>query len=188
MLKSLHQSDQAPDTVPGLITIQRTAQDLKDGKIVAWYQGHGEVGPRALGYRSILFNPMISNGKDIINRVKKREEFRPFGASVLRKNAQEYFDMVGDDPYMQYISNVKVDYFPSITHVDGTCRVQTVEENYHFKRLLEAFYDLTFCPVLLNTSFNMAGKPIVGSVEEAKEVFYSTDIDVLVIGDTYIKK
>ena len=105
---------------------------LADGKIVGWYQGHGEVGPRALGNRSILMDPSVKDGKDIINdKVKHREMFRPFGASILSDELKNYFDWEYESPYMLYVMDVKDKFsFGSITHFDGTCRPQTVEPEH----------------------------------------------------------
>jgi len=184
------QSDEAPTDEPTIETIQKTARHLANGKIVAWYQGHGEVGPRALGHRSILMDPRIKNGKDIINKVKNRESFRPFGASVLSEYGKEYFDLDFENPYMLYIGKTQKDNLQSITHVDGTCRAQTVNKNFdlHFRLLLEYFYDMTGCPVLLNTSLNEAGKPIAGWIINAMNEFKTKAIDVLVVGNTIYEK
>lgn len=184
------QSDEAPDDEPTIETIQKTARHLANGKIVAWYQGHGEVGPRALGHRSILMDPRIKNGKDIINRVKNRESFRPFGASVLHEYAKEYFDLDFENPYMLYLGTTQKDNLDAITHVDGTCRAQTVNKDFdkNFRLLLEYFHDMTGCPVLLNTSLNEAGKPIAGWIRNAMHEFNTKAIDVLVVGNTIYEK
>ena len=184
------QSDEAPDDEPTIETIQKTARHLANGKIVAWYQGHGEVGPRALGHRSILMDPRIKNGKDIINKVKNRESFRPFGASVLSEYGKEYFDLDFENPYMLYIGKTQKDNLDAITHVDGTCRAQTVNKDFdlNFRLLLEYFYDMTGCPVLLNTSLNEAGKPIAGWIRNAMNEFNTKAIDVLVVGNTIYEK
>lgn len=163
-------------------TTEIAANYLAQGKIVAWYSGNGEVGPRALGNRSILMDPRITNAKDTINKVKNREEFRPFGASILAEYAKDYFDMDFDNPYMLYVGKTVKPGLEAITHVDGTCRVQTVHSGV-FRLLLEKFYEITGCPVLLNTSLNVSGKPIAGSFEDAILEFNSTPIDVLIIGD-----
>ena len=181
------QLDQAPDDVPTTETINLTARALAEGKIVAWYQGNGEIGPRALGNRSILFNPTLLNGKDIINKVKNREYYRPFGASVLAEFKDEIFDELPDNPYMLYVGNVKSNNLESITHVDRTCRAQTVKEGI-FYNLLQEFYNITECPVLLNTSLNIAGKPIAGYKQNAIDLYNDSDIDMLVIGNTIYKK
>ena len=184
------QSDEAPDDEPTIETIQKTARHLANGKIVAWYQGRGEVGPRALGHRSILMDPRIKNGKDIINRVKNRESFRPFGASVLSEYAKEYFDLDFENPYMLYLGTTQKDNLDAITHVDGTCRAQTVNKDFdkNFRLLLEYFYDMTGCPVLLNTSLNEAGKPIAGWIRNAINEFNTKAIDILVVGNTVYEK
>ena len=184
------QGDESPTTKPSTSTINRVSQLLSDGKIVGWYQGHGELGPRALGNRSILMRPDIPNGKDILNqKVKHREWWRPFGASVKQDKASEYFDL-DNSPYMLYTAKVLRDELPSITHVDGTCRHQTVtpEQNALFYDLLDAFENKTGLPVLLNTSLNVGGKPIAGKIEEAIELFKTSDMDALCVGDDlYVK-
>jgi carbamoyltransferase len=182
------QSDELPLDEPTEEVYDITAKLLSNGKIVAWYQGNGEIGPRALGNRSILMDPRIVNGKDKINSVKKREFYRPFGASVLSHLKHECFIDLCDNPYMLYVAQVKSNMFPSITHVDGTCRAQTVD-NTPFAKLLTKFYELTKCPVLLNTSLNIAGKPIAGFREDALTLFKTSNIDALVIGNhVYIKE
>lgn len=177
------QEDEHPGEVSNQ-TIVRTAELLAKGKIVLWYQGHGEIGPRALGNRSILMNPLGS--KDVLNeRVKKREWYRPYGASVLVENYKDYFDLDWESPYMLYNSEVKdKDKFKSITHVDGTCRIQTVSSSHQvYHTLLLEFQKLTGFPILLNTSFNPQGKAIVGTKKQAKIMFDNSQADVLVIGD-----
>lgn len=184
------QSDESPKEFPHLDMIQYAAKLLSEGKVIAWYQGNGEIGPRALGNRSILMDPRIHNGKEKINAVKRRENYRPFGASVLKKYANEYFEMQCDDDYMLHVSKVKVNNLSAITHIDGTCRVQTVDENSNevFNILLEEFYKITGCPVLLNTSLNLAGKPIAGYSDAAKQLFLETNIDAVFMGnECYIK-
>lgn len=176
--------DESPTSQPSNETISKTAQYLSEGKIVAWYQGHGEMGFRALGNRSILMDPRISDGKNKINNVKKRESYRPFGASILLEYKDEYFDMPFENEYMLYVGECKTDDFPAITHVDGTSRVQTVGQiNNPFRNLLEEFNKLTGCPVLLNTSLNLAGKPIAGHISDAHQLYNDTDIDILVVGN-----
>ena len=163
------------------------AQYLANGKIVALYQGNGEVGPRALGNRSILFDPRIPNGKEIINDIKRREYFRPFGASVLEEH-KDTFGLKYENPYMLYVGKPNI-LVPSITHVDGTCRVQTVaKDSCALRYILEEFYKLTGCPVLLNTSLNVSGKPIAGKISSAEEEFLSKSIDILVVGNKISKK
>jgi carbamoyltransferase len=182
------QSDESPFFAPSIETIKKTAEFLSQGLTVGWYQGHGEIGPRALGNRSILMNPQIANGKEKINSIKRRENYRPFGASILAEYSNEYFELAKDD-FMLYTAKVKTDKLTAITHVDGTCRVQTVTDKTPvFKSLLEEFYQLTNCPVLLNTSMNLAGKPIAGYIDNAKELFYTSKLDVLVVGNEIFTK
>jgi carbamoyltransferase len=159
------QDDISPDN-PNDKTIELAAEYLAQGKIIGWYQGHGEVGPRALGNRSILMSPFVKNGKDILNqKVKRREWWRPFGASVIQEEAHKYFD-IDDSPYMLYNSKVLIEGLDPITHIDGTCRHQTVKGG-HFYKLLKRFEEKTGLPVLLNTSLNIGGKPIASNRESA---------------------
>lgn len=172
---------------PSKKTIKDTAEQLSRGNIVGWYQGHGEIGPRALGNRSILMRPDDPHGKDWLNnKVKRREPFRPFGASVLEDKVSQYFYWNGPSPYMLYVTDVlQPEEFPTITHEDGTCRINTVspeQEDYYM--LLEEFEKLSGMPVLLNTSLNTGGKPIAGTVCDALGLYYKSDLDVLVHGDT----
>tara|TARA_B100000945_G_scaffold37602_1_gene25417 strand:- start:230 stop:1270 length:1041 start_codon:yes stop_codon:yes gene_type:complete len=172
---------------PSQKTIKETADLLAQGKIVGWYQGHGEIGPRALGNRSILMNPFDPHGKDWINnKVKHREPFRPFGASVLEDKVSQYFYWNGPSRYMLYVTDVlEPDRFPTITHADGTCRINTVpEEHEDYHALLVEYEKLTGVPVLLNTSLNDSGKPIANSLCNALAIYYKSDLDVLVHGDT----
>ena len=158
---------------------------LTDQKIVAVYYGQAEAGPRALGHRSILFDARNKKAKDIINKVKKREWYRPFACSVLKKYAKDYFDMyhLDESPFMIISFPVlkdKIKIIPGVVHVDHSCRVQTVDESIpHLYKLLTEFYKKTKVPVLLNTSFNMAGEPLIESYEDAIKAFEETDIDVL---------
>lgn len=145
-----------------------------DQKIGAIYQGQSECGPRALGNRSIIFDPRVSNGKDVVNTVKMRESFRPFAASVLEEEVSEWFETFGisSSPFMTFSFNVlknKEDKVPAIVHVDGTCRIQTVNkiQNINYYNLIKEFYNRTKVPMLLNTSFNIAGDPIVETVSDA---------------------
>lgn len=177
------QTDIAPKEKVQMETIKRVAKLLAEGKIVGWYQGNGEIGPRALGNRSILFNPLIPDGRQIINLIKNRENYRPFGASILKEYKQEYFDSSFDDDYMLYASQIKTNALSSITHVDGSCRVQTVSKDSDFRKLLEEFNKITGCPILLNTSLNIAGKPLAGHPEAAKQLFLTTPINCMVIGN-----
>lgn len=170
------------------------AQLLHQGRIVAWFQGQMEFGPRALGGRSILADPTHPGMKDKINaEVKHREAYRPFAPSVPLEDASRYFDFDGESPFMLIVCDVKAEYrhlLPSITHVDGTARLQTVAQggNDRYYRLLKEFEKLSNVPVLLNTSFNIMDQPIVESPVNALRCFFSTGLDVLAIGDFIIEK
>jgi len=162
------------------------AQLLANRNIVAIYQGRSESGPRSLGNRSILYDPRDVNGKDHVNVVKKREWFRPFAGTVLLENVHDWFNMkrLKDSPFMMYAVEVLPevrDIIPAITHVDGSCRIQTVtsEENHHFYKLIEEFYVLTGVPILLNTSFNLAGDAIVETLDNALDTLSRSEIDYL---------
>ena len=167
-----------------------TAAQLADGKIIGWFQGRMEAGPRALGNRSILADPRNNTMKDRLNaKVKKREFFRPFAPSIKAEAVHDYFDMPKkqESPYMILIGDVKPDkrnVIPAITHEDGTARVQTVsrEMNERYWKLLSAFESITSVPVLINTSYN-ENEPIVHTPQEAIACFMRTDFDVLSIGD-----
>ena len=168
------------------VTYTEVAELLKQNKIIAIYQGRSEQGPRALGNRSILFNPKNINGKDIVNQVKKREHFRPFGGTILHENMSDYFDMAGltESPFMCYAVDVKkekLSEIPAITHVDNTCRIQTLKKEFnpYFYNLINEFYKLTGTPILLNTSFNLAGEPMVETIEDALKTLYNSEIDYL---------
>lgn len=168
-----------------------TANEICNGKLIGWFQGALEVGPRALGGRSILADPRDSSVKERINKyVKFREDFRPFAPSVLESDAYKYFDIDQPSPFMNFIAPVKTpEILPGITHVDGTARVQTVTENQGlYFELLQAMKKISGHPVVLNTSFNYMGQPIVCSPKEAIYTFYGTGLDVLVIGNWMVKK
>jgi carbamoyltransferase len=167
-----------------------SAELISEGYIVGWYQGRSEFGPRALGNRSILADPRAEAMKQILNqKVKHREWFRPFAPSALNEHSEEYFG-INDSPYMLRISDVKKTGVPAITHVDNTARVQTVSErtNSKYHRLISEFHRITGVPLVLNTSFNDDGEPIVDSPDDAIKTFYKTEIDYLVMGDYLIKK
>jgi len=147
---------------------------ILDRNIVALFQGRSELGPRALGNRSLLYDPTDPDGKEFVNNVKKREYFRPFAGSILEEDAPEWFDMKGlkSSPHMMYAMNCQPgveEKIPSIIHVDGTCRIQTVnrEENPHYYDIIKAFKDRTGTPILFNTSFNLGGAPLVETLEDA---------------------
>lgn len=170
--------------------LPRVARDLADGKVVGWFQGRFEMGPRALGNRSILADPRRADMRDILNaKVKKRESFRPFAPAVLVERAGEFFEIDQPDPFMTLAPRVrpeKRDRIPAAVHVDGTGRIQTVERssNPRYYGLIEAFGHLTGVPVLLNTSFNRT-EPIVASPKDAVDCYLRTGMDVLVMGDFY---
>ncbi len=172
--------------------LKRTAHLLAEEKIVGWFQGRSEFGPRALGNRSILADPRRAEMKDVINaRVKFREAFRPFAPSVPDEKATDYFDIDRPSPFMLFVTPVKQpEKIPAVTHVDGTARLQTVskKQNPRYYRLLQAFGDETGVPVLLNTSFNVRGEPIVDTPQEAFACFMRTGLDVLVLGNFLILK
>jgi carbamoyltransferase len=166
---------------------------LAQSKIVGWFQGRAEVGPRALGARSILADPRRPETKDIVNaRVKHREPFRPFAPSVLHEKGPEYFDGYYRNPFMLLILPIrkeKREVIPAVTHVDGTGRLQSVgDESPLFRRLIAQFERRTGVPVVLNTSFNVRGEPIVHRPEEALADFLATGMDALFLGDLLVEK
>ena len=172
--------------------LYETAERIREGKVIGWFQGRMEFGPRSLGARSILADPRGPDMRNRINKmVKKREGFRPFAPAVLDYKAKDHFDIDHDSPFMletcRVISPLAL---PAITHIDGSARVQTVAQltNPSFYGLLEAFDKLTGCPILLNTSFNVKGEPIVCTPEDALRCFITADIDSLVIGDYIIDR
>ena len=165
------------------------AKDIAGGKIVAWFQGNMEFGARALGNRSILATPRDPKMREKLNYViKKREGFRPFAPSVLEDRAHQFFDIVEPVPHMNQVVKAKVNYLPSATHVDGTCRVQTVnrKDNRRYFDLIAQIGALTGIPVVLNTSFNLKDQTITMSPEQALARFLGSKIDVLVINNYYI--
>jgi carbamoyltransferase len=170
--------------------IARAANDLAENRIIGWYQGRYEIGPRALGNRSILASPATAGIRDVLNkRVKYREPFRPFAPAVLLEFANDYFDMAQPDPFMTIAPKVRPGMaarIPAAVHVDGTARVQTVDatSNPRYHALISAFMKLTGIPVVLNTSFNKQ-EPIVTRPEEAISCFLRTELDVLILGDFY---
>lgn len=167
------------------------ARDIAEGKIIAWYQGESEMGPRALGNRSIIADPRRAEMKDILNaRVKHRESFRPFAPSVLAEEASEWFDISVPAPYMILNAQVlKSELVPAITHIDGSARLQTVarEDNPRYHALISAFERFTGVPIVINTSFN-DNEAIVESPQDALNTFVRTGIDVLYIGDYRVEK
>ena len=203
------------ETVPeecALVT--RVAEALAGGQAVGWFQGRMEFGPRALGARSILGDPRSPSMQKVLNiKVKYRESFRPFAPAVLREDAGDWFELDEDSPYMLLVANVRAERrrtmtadeerlfgidklnisrseIPAVTHVDYSARIQTVhqETNPRFYRLLQAFKTRTGCPVLVNTSFNVRGEPIVCTPEDALRCFMGTGIELLAIGNCLLRK
>ena len=170
------------------------AQLLAAGNITGWFQGRMEFGPRSLGSRSILADPTRADMKDLINKfVKHREEFRPFAPTVLAERSEEFFEGCADSPFMLFVHPVrpeKRELLPAITHVDGTARVQTLtrEANPRLYDTIGVFERLRGVPVVLNTSFNVMGEPIVHTPADALRCFFSTGMDALVIGDFIVTK
>lgn len=170
-----------------------TAKLLKENKIVAWFQGGSEFGPRALGNRSIICNPCGKKTKDILNlNIKFRESFRPFAPSVLEEKSRDFFT-IGYSPYMLLtakVRNEKVKLIPAVTHVDQTARIQTVnpKQNKKYYRLIKNFEKISGMPLILNTSFNTKGEPIVETPEDAVKTFINSKIDYLSIGNFIVAK
>ena len=194
--------------------LEKTAEDLSNGEAIGWFQGRMEFGPRALGARSILGDPRSPSMQKNLNlKVKYRESFRPFAPSVLREDVFEWFNINEDSPYMLFVAGIKNDKIikmneeekklfgieklnikrsniPAVTHVDYSARIQTVhkETNSKYYNLINKFKKKTGCPVLVNTSFNVRGEPIVNTPEDAFNCFMGTDLDKLVIGNYYLEK
>ena len=165
---------------------EHVAKLISLGNIVAIAQGRSEIGPRALGNRSILFDPRVKDGRDIVNTVKKREYFRPFAGTVLKEHAKEWFDLdrLDESPFMMYAVDVlsdKKDKIPAILHIDGTCRIQTVtsKQNKNYYDLISEFYKLTGVPILFNTSFNLAGDTMVETIDDAFRTIRNSDINYM---------
>ena len=194
--------------------IERTAAALVEGKAVGWFQGRMEFGPRALGGRSILGDARSPSMQSVLNlKVKYRESFRPFAPSVLREDVSQWFELEDDSPYMLLVAdvlkhlrremseeeqalfgieklNVPRSTIPAVTHVDYSARIQTVHAstNPRYHALLTRFKELTGCPVIVNTSFNVRGEPIVCTPEDALRCFMGTEIEVLAAGNCYLRK
>ena len=194
--------------------INQTSLDLSSGNAVGWFQGRMEFGPRALGCRSILGNPKSQDMQKNLNlKIKYRESFRPFAPSILAEELNNWFDMNSSSPYMLMVSNVKKEKclkmtendqklfgieklnvkrseVPAITHVDYSARIQTVHKhtNNKYHQLLSKFKEITGCPILVNTSFNVRGEPIVNTPEDAFRCFMGTELDNLAIGNCYLNK
>jgi len=194
--------------------IEQAAQALSDKQAVGWFQGRMEFGPRSLGGRSILGDPRSEEMQKTLNlKVKYRESFRPFAPSVLREDVSEWFEADYDSPYMLLVGDVKKDKriemtdeekalfgidklnirrsnIPAVTHVDYSARIQTVhkETNPRYHALISKFKEKTNCPVIVNTSFNVRGEPIVCSPKDAFQCFMGTGLDLLVIGNCVLRK
>ena len=182
--------DSYEDDLEGLnvtdTSYDEVAKLIRDGNIVTLFQGRSEGGPRALGNRSILFDPTIKDGKDIVNAVKHREWFRPFACSIKQEQVHDWFDLAGreETPHMMYavkcLPGVE-EKIPSVIHVDGTCRIQTVtkDQNEHYYSLINAFEKLSEVPILFNTSFNLGGDPLVETIEDAVLTLRKSDIEYM---------
>ena len=172
------------------VTNKDVAKKLSENKIVAMFKGRSELGPRALGNRSILFNPNNSKAKDIVNKVKNRESYRPFAGTILHEDYKQYFDMnvLDESPFMMYAVKAKNYALKGITHVDKTCRIQTLkkEQDNIFYDLIKEFKQITNIPCLLNTSFNLSGEPMVETLDDAVKTFENSDIDCLYLPELYI--
>jgi carbamoyltransferase len=173
--------------------VDSVARHIADGKIVGWYQGRSEWGPRALGNRSILANPLIPTMKDTINtKIKRRESFRPFAPSVLEELVAEYFEQTVSSPFMMHVVKLRKywqDRLHAVTHVDGTGRLQSVSYSMNplYYDLITAFRRITGVGIVLNTSFN-ENEPIVDTPEQAYDCFARTDMDVLCMGSYVLMK
>jgi carbamoyltransferase len=194
--------------------VERTAEALANGKAVGWFQGRMEFGPRALGGRSILADPRSSTMQKVLNlKIKFRESFRPFAPSVLREDVADWFELEGDSPYMLLVAEVRNERrvamsdqeenlfgidklnvcrsdIPAVTHVDFSARIQTVHQdtNPRYHELLVSFKRRTGCPILVNTSFNVRGEPIVCTPEDAFRCLMGTGLDALAIGNCWVAK
>ena len=202
------------ETVDDDTLYEATSQALADGMAVGWFQGRMEYGPRALGNRSIIGDPRSPKMQSVLNlKVKYRESFRPFAPSVLREHVSDWFDLDGDSPYMLLVAdveesrqkpmdeeqaklfgieklNIPRSEIPAVTHVDYSARIQTVhaETNPQYHKLISSFNDKTGCPVVVNTSFNVRGEPIVCTPEDAFRCLMGTEMDLLVVGNTILRK
>ena len=163
------------------ISVRGVAELLNQKKVIAIFQSRSECGPRALGNRSILYDPRDPDGRDKINKLKGREDYRPLAGTVLYEHASKWFDMtyVKESPYMLYNLDLLSEKVPAISHIDNTCRVQTLRKSFnpHFYNLIKEFYKITGVPILLNTSFNLAGDTIVETIDDALQTLNNSDID-----------
>lgn len=188
-------SDDNIVTSYGMFSITRSEEEVvyqltENRQIVAIFNGESEIGPRALGNRSILFDPRNPNAKEIVNNVKQREWWRPFAGTILLEHVHEYFHMkqLKESKYMSFAVKAKDkarDEIPGIIHYDGTCRIQTVteEQNPVYYSLIKAFYEKTGCPVLFNTSFNLGGEALVESIADAIDTCNRSHINFLYVPD-----
>jgi carbamoyltransferase len=194
--------------------LNRVAEEMAAGKVIGWFQGRMEFGPRALGGRSIIGDARSTKMQSVMNlKIKYRESFRPFAPSVLRERVADYFEMDCDSPYMLLVApvreerrtpvppeaqnlwgiellNVPKSDIPAVTHIDYSARIQTVHEstNPRYYRLIKAFEAKTGCGVIVNTSFNVRGEPIVGSPADAYRCFMRTEMDLLVLENCVLEK
>jgi carbamoyltransferase len=170
---------------------RKVASLIAQGRVIGWFQGRMEWGPRALGNRSIVCDPRRGDMKELLNaKIKRRESFRPFAPSILRESVSEWFEVDDDVPFMTHVYPIRAEkrsQIPAVTHVDGSGRLQTVtrESNARYYRLIEAFRDLTGVPIVLNTSFNES-EPVVCTPAEALDCFVRTNMDCLVLGDRVV--
>lgn len=171
--------------------IKKTAQLISGNNVIGWFQGRMEFGPRALGARSIIADARNkANWQKVNLKIKFRESFRPFAPTVLEEFTSEYFDLNCESPYMLLVAKVKKDNIPAVTHIDGSARIQTIKrtDNQKYYDLINEFYRISGCPVIINTSFNVRGEPIVESPRDAFNCFINTYMDYLVMGDYIIAK
>jgi carbamoyltransferase len=178
-LGDLPNYEELPKNKGVYVTPKQVAENISKGNITAIYQGKNELGKRALGNRSFLFDPRDQHAKDKINLLKNREWFRPTAGTILHEHADKWFDLKSkkETPFMSYVFNLKKQGVPGITHIDNTCRIQTLkkEENFYYYNLINEFYKITGVPILLNTSFNLAGQPLVNSVHDAIRTLTNCD-------------
>jgi carbamoyltransferase len=173
--------------------IDSVANLLHQGKVIGWFQGRAEFGPRALGNRSIIVDPSRDDAKELLNsKIKRRESFRPFAPSILKEATKDYFQVVDDVPFMEKVYQIKEEkrsVIPAVTHVDGSGRLQTVsiDDNPRYYKLIKKFSSLSGIPILLNTSFN-ENEPIVNTPKHAYDCFARTDMDVLVLGNFILSR
>src|SRR6202012_875222 len=172
---------------------RETAQAISEGKVIGWFQGRLEWGPRALGNRSILGDPRRADMKAILNaKIKRRESFRPFAPSVLRERVSDWFERDDDVPFMLQVLPIRPErraQIPAVTHVDGTGRLQTVDRraNPRYYAVIESFFRLTGVPMVLNSSFN-ENEPVVCRPEEALDCFLRTKMDLLILGNYVVRR